>query len=56
MALEREEAALEDENENLKILLQRYLNGLRVNDEVLDNPANPLLVVASEAPAYALLH
>lgn len=44
-AIDREKARLEKENEDLRALLKSYLDGISVNDAVLNNPANPLLVV-----------
>ena len=44
VALEKERASLAKENEDLKAILKKYLDGISVNDEVL-NRANPLLIV-----------
>eukprot|EP00792_Barthelona_sp_PAP020_P004522 TRINITY_DN2181_c0_g1_i1.p1 TRINITY_DN2181_c0_g1~~TRINITY_DN2181_c0_g1_i1.p1 ORF type:complete len:436 (-),score=147.18 TRINITY_DN2181_c0_g1_i1:82-1362(-) len=46
LALEKEHETLIRENENLKLLLRQYLNGISVSDEVL-NEANPLFMVSS---------
>jgi len=44
MALESEREELRRENEDLKTILKRYLDGISVNDEVMSR-ANPLLIV-----------
>ncbi len=44
-AVERERERLRRENEELRTLLKNFLDGISVNSAVLDNPANPLLVV-----------
>lgn len=44
LALEKEKKTLLEENQKLRILLKQYLDGISVNDEVLQQ-TNPLLVV-----------
>ncbi|KAK9816665.1 hypothetical protein WJX72_003464 [[Myrmecia] bisecta] len=44
-AIDRERARLEQENGELRRLLKQYLDGISVTPEVMNNPANPLLVV-----------
>jgi hypothetical protein len=44
-AIDREQARLAKENEDLRQLLKSFLDGISVNDAVINNPANPLLVV-----------
>lgn len=44
-AIDREQARLSKENEDLRQLLKGFLDGISVNDAVINNPANPLLVV-----------
>lgn len=41
----RFQARLEKENADLRSILKQYLDGISVNDDVLNNPVNPLLVV-----------
>ncbi|KAJ9525006.1 hypothetical protein QJQ45_005934 [Haematococcus lacustris] len=44
-AIDREKSRLEKENADLRSILKQYLDGISVNDDVLNNPINPLLVV-----------
>jgi len=44
-AVDRERARLEAENGELRTVLKQYLDGISVNDDILNNPLNPLLVV-----------
>jgi hypothetical protein len=44
-AIDREQARLAKENEGLRQLLKSFLDGISVNDAVINSPANPLLVV-----------
>lgn len=50
-AVEREAARLARENADLRQLLANFLNGISVNAAVLDEPANPLLVVNGKLQA-----
>ena len=44
MAIERERDRLSSENSDLRSILKQYLDGISVNEDVINNP-NPLLVV-----------
>ena len=44
MAIERERERLRNENGDLRSILKQYLDGISVNEDVINNP-NPLLVV-----------
>ncbi|XP_014675937.1 PREDICTED: coiled-coil domain-containing protein 65-like isoform X2 [Priapulus caudatus] len=44
LVLEKERAMLARDNEQLRLVLKQYLDGISVNDEILANP-NPLFVV-----------
>ncbi|KAG2424497.1 hypothetical protein HYH02_015167 [Chlamydomonas schloesseri] len=44
-AIDKEKSRLERENADLRSILKQYLDGISVNDDVLNNPVNPLLVV-----------
>lgn len=44
MAIEREKERLRNENGDLRSILKQYLDGISVNEDVINNP-NPLLVV-----------
>ncbi|KAG2490043.1 hypothetical protein HYH03_011508 [Edaphochlamys debaryana] len=44
-AIDKERSRLERENADLRSILKQYLDGISVNDDVLNNPVNPLLVV-----------
>jgi dynein regulatory complex subunit 2 len=44
-AIDKERARLEKENSDLRSILKQYLDGISVNDDVLNNPINPLLIV-----------
>ena len=43
-ALDKEKNVLTQENHQLRTLLKQYLDGISVNEDVINNP-NPLLVV-----------
>lgn len=45
VAVEREEQRLEQENTDLRTILKQYLDGISVNEDVMNNPLNPLMVV-----------
>ena len=44
MAIEREQQRLSAQNGDLRSILKQYLDGISVNEDVINNP-NPLLVV-----------
>ena len=44
-AVDKEKGRLDRENADLRSILKQYLDGISVNDDVLNNPINPLLVV-----------
>ena len=44
-AIERERSRLDQENEDLRTILKQYLDGISINEDVINNPANPLIVV-----------
>lgn len=44
-AVDKEKARLQQENSELRAVLKQYLDGISVNDDILNNPINPLLVV-----------
>jgi hypothetical protein len=44
-AIERERGRLDQENEDLRTILKQYLDGISINEDVVNNPANPLIVV-----------
>ena len=44
MAIERERNRLATQNGDLRSILKQYLDGISVNEDVINNP-NPLLVV-----------
>ena len=44
-AIDKEKSRLEKENADLRSILKQYLDGISVNDEVMNNPINPLMVV-----------
>ena len=44
MAIDREKERLSNENSDLRSILKQYLDGISVNEDVINN-ANPLLVV-----------
>lgn len=48
MALDNERQKLKNENANLRIILQKYLDGISVNEAVIDAD-NPLLIVNGDA-------
>lgn len=50
MTISRERARVEQENADLRAILKQYLDGISVNDDVL-NAANPLFVVSSAVDA-----
>ena len=45
LAIDKERARLERENGELRNILKQYLDGISVNEDVINNPGNPLLVV-----------
>ncbi|KAI9089819.1 hypothetical protein DFS34DRAFT_383151 [Phlyctochytrium arcticum] len=53
-ALERQRAALQEENDHLRTILKQYLDGISINETVLDH-ANPLVVINGRTNA-ALPH
>uniref|UniRef100_A0A7R9W0W4 Dynein regulatory complex subunit 2 n=1 Tax=Chlamydomonas euryale TaxID=1486919 RepID=A0A7R9W0W4_9CHLO len=44
-AIDKERTRLQKENTDLRSILKQYLDGISVNDDVMDNPINPLMVV-----------
>jgi len=44
MAIDREKQRLANENSDLRSILKQYLDGISVNEDVINNP-NPLLVI-----------
>ena len=44
-AIDKERQRLERENADLRSILKQYLDGISVNDDVMNNPVNPLMVV-----------
>ena len=48
LAIEKEHKRLSQENQELREILKQYLDGISVNEDVLNNPENPLLVVNSK--------
>jgi len=44
-AIDKERLRLEKENADLRSILKQYLDGISVNDDVMNNPINPLMVV-----------
>ena len=44
-AIDRESQRLQQENDDLRAILKQYLDGISVNEDVMNNPLNPLLVV-----------
>ncbi|CAM4601989.1 unnamed protein product [Lepidochelys kempii] len=50
LSLEREKAALRQENQKLRLLLKQYLDGISVSDEVLSQ-LNPLLILSPKPRA-----
>ncbi len=44
MAIQREKERYENENRELQAILKQYLDGISVNDDVMNN-ANPLMVI-----------
>ena len=47
LAIEKQKSTLEKENQFFKSLLKQYLDGVSVNDDVLNNN-NPLMVINSK--------
>ena len=43
--MDKERARLAAENADLRTILQHYLDGISVNETVMNNPVNPLLVI-----------
>lgn len=54
LVLEKERAVLSHENEQLRVVLKQYLDGISVNDEILSNP-NPLFVVNNKTNVQYVL-
>ena len=48
LAIDKEHGRLSQENAELREILKQYLDGISVNEDVLNNPENPLLVVNSK--------
>ncbi len=44
-AVDKERGRLASENADLRTILQQYLDGISVNEAVMNNPLNPLLVI-----------
>jgi hypothetical protein len=44
-AIDREALRLQRENDDLRAILKQYLDGISVNEDVMNNPINPLVVV-----------
>lgn len=44
-AIDKERSRLQKENADLRSILKQYLDGISVNDDVMNNPINPLMVV-----------
>jgi len=53
MAIGREKGRLEQENTDLRAILKQYLDGISVNDDVI-NASNPLLIINSRSNVTAL--
>uniref|UniRef100_A0A061R1K0 Dynein regulatory complex subunit 2 n=1 Tax=Tetraselmis sp. GSL018 TaxID=582737 RepID=A0A061R1K0_9CHLO len=45
IAIDKEKDRLGKENEDLRAILKQYLDGVSVNEDVINNPANPLMIV-----------
>mmetsp|Transcript_14746 Transcript_14746/g.41521 ORF Transcript_14746/g.41521 Transcript_14746/m.41521 type:complete len:530 (-) Transcript_14746:148-1737(-) len=45
MAIEKERDRLDKENGDLRAILKQYLDGVSVNEDVINNPTNPLVIV-----------
>uniref|UniRef100_A0A7S1SW74 Dynein regulatory complex subunit 2 n=1 Tax=Tetraselmis chuii TaxID=63592 RepID=A0A7S1SW74_9CHLO len=45
MAIAKEKERLEKENADLRAILKQYLDGVSVNEDVINNPTNPLVIV-----------
>lgn len=45
MAIAKEKGRLEKENTDLRAILKQYLDGVSVNEDVINNPTNPLVIV-----------
>lgn len=45
LAIERERSRLRSENESLKEVLKQYIDGVTVNEEVMNKEGNPLFVI-----------
>ena len=50
MALEKEKSILTQQNQQFRILLKQYLDGISVNDEILSKE-NPLFIVNNKTNA-----
>mmetsp|Transcript_15982 Transcript_15982/g.34701 ORF Transcript_15982/g.34701 Transcript_15982/m.34701 type:complete len:512 (-) Transcript_15982:175-1710(-) len=44
-AIEKERARLNGENSDLRLILKQYLDGISVNEDVINNPGNPLMIL-----------
>jgi hypothetical protein len=44
-SIDKERSRLKKENTDLRSILKQYLDGISVNDDVMNNPINPLVVV-----------
>lgn len=44
-AIDKESQRLSSENADLRIILKQYLDGISVNEDVINNPGNPLMMV-----------
>lgn len=53
LAITREKGRLEQENADLRAILKQYLDGISVNDDVI-NDANPLLILNSRSNVAAM--
>ena len=44
-AIEKEKDRLGSENADLRTILKQYLDGISVNEDVINNPGNPLMIL-----------
>lgn len=44
-AIEKERGRLKGENADLRLILKQYLDGISVNEDVVNNPGNPLMIL-----------
>lgn len=47
-AIEKEKDRLGSENADLRTILKQYLDGISVNEDVINNPGNPLVILNSK--------